>query len=116
MGADPLENIYRAFGVPFNYSGPLSQEFYALALRKYDAGMRGGHTSVVEGATVEQIVRERLRAEWELDLGHCYRVEAGDGFVRGQYLAWLGDRWREFVMEVRIFWHRKVLRLQNPYA
>jgi hypothetical protein len=112
---DPLRKIYHAFGVPFDYAGPFRDEFYAFALRKMDQGMTGGHTSIVEGATAEQIVREQLRVDWELGLGHSYRVEAMDGFVRGQRLSWLGDRWREFAMEVRIFWHRKVLRLQNPF-
>lgn len=104
--------LYEAFAVPPDYAGPLADDFHKMVARKYIKGMRGGHSSVVDGAKVEDLVREHLGLDWALSRG-LYR---GMNRFDSKFNWRKGKHWQDEISKVRMWlarcrWHFT----PNPY-
>lgn len=124
--------IMERMGFPPDDNGP-----YVTALRKvverqvsegmmnrsYGSWAPGNHSNEVRA-------REFLKVDWEMQHAHCHEVKCFDGFISPTFNAqtmrhgtrirwryffpWLGDHWRSFACDLRI-WRDRVRGVRNPY-
>lgn len=131
-----IEQQMDRFGIPTTEQGPFVTELRGMVARKLRNGMiymsAGTHAPDFYDLSYEEQAKVRLAFEWSTDHNHGYRVKVMDPLwgwridvstmERSFYFrwwrvpAWLGDRRRELACKCRVFWHRRVLRLQNPYT
>ena len=111
--------IMLRMGFPDTERGPFVTELRTLIRRQVSEGLvnrsGGSWAPGAETLTYEERAKHLLAWEWEIQHGHSYRVEAIDGLHRRAVLPWLRDRAREFALDIRLWWDRKVMKTANPY-
>lgn len=121
-------------------TGPMVTELRTLIKRQVSQGLvnRSAGTWAPEHGLAgmklspEERARVFLEVEWELEQLHSCEVKCMDPvwgwkydfkkekwkfFFRGDRLIpKVGDGWRQFRMDCRVFWNKRVLGRANPYA
>lgn len=116
--------IMRSMGFSDNENGPFVSQLRKNVEKQVANGLvrRSGGTWAPEcfdekgrfTITAEDRAKAMLAYDWALEREHSFRVECIDGFEWRYAHLWLGDRWREFRMNLRV-WRDKIFRIKNPY-
>lgn len=111
-------------GFPTTERGPYVTQLRALVARQVSEGMlnRSGGTwaeecyerdanGFITGYKIshEERARTFLECEWAIENGHCHEIRNIDDYRP------IGDRWRKFLMDLRIL-RDKILGRKNPFA
>lgn len=108
-----FEPLYRAYAISPDYNGQYSRDFHRMIARNYLRGMTGGHSSVVQGAKQEDLVREHLAINWCMERGLYRGMSRFDS--KFNWRKW--KHWQDIISKFRMWLARcRYHFTPNPYS